>query len=225
MDVPAEMNSGGFRNGRYRFVYEKDKSQLYDLLADPLQKIDLSVENGELVNQFTTEYKTWFTSATAGLIYNRPVVVSQLGAVLPAYEATLSSGIKFKEGHGWAHDWIEKWNSTSDSIYWEIECKVPGRYRVELEYLCKKENIGSRVVCSIGSESKEAIIKTAFYPAQIPSPDRVPRKEAYEMGGWKRLDIGIYHLAEGRQRIKLRALKIVNENLAEINLIRLVPAK
>ena len=110
-------------------------------------------------------------------------------------------------------------------MYWEIDCKNPGDYVVEIEYLCKKKDVGSHIICSIGSEHKEVVIRDAFYSKQIPSPDRVPRKEAYEMSGWKRLNIGTYHIAGGKQVIKLRASKIQNDNVAEINLLRLTPIK
>lgn len=225
MEVPTQMYPGGFRNGQYRFVYEKDKPQLYDLLLDPGEKTDLSLVETGLLNQFLNDYKSWFTSAVTGLRYNRPVILSQQGVELPVYEATLSSGIKFKEGHGWAHDWVEKWDTTSDSLYWEIDCKDPGTYTLEIEYLCKKEDVGSRIVCSIGVKSKEAVIDKAFYSEQIPSPDRVHRKEAYEMKNWKRLKFGTFHISAGKQLVKLRALKIPNENVAEIKLVRLMPAE
>lgn len=225
MEVPTEMYAGGFRNRNYRFVYEKNKPQLYDLLLDPGEKTDLALTRSELLDQYLNDYKTWFNSAATGLNYDRPIVLSRRGVTLPTYEAKLSSGIKFKEGHGWAHDWVEKWNTTSDSLYWEIDCKDPGTYTLEIEYLCAKADVGSRIICSIGKESKEVIIDKAFYSAQIPSPDRVPRKEAYEMKTWKRLKVGVYHISKGKQSVKLSALKIPNKNVAEINLIRLTPAE
>jgi len=225
MVIPAGLNSGGFRYNQYRFVYDKDKPQLYDLLLDPEEKTDLSRVKRDITTQFLNDYIAWFANAAAGLQYTKPVVLSLSGVELPAFEATLSSGIKFKEGHGWSHDWIEKWNSINDSLYWEIDCKNPGNYVVEIEYLCKKTDVGSDIICSIGGEDKKVVIRKAFYSKQIQSPDRVPRKEAYEMSGWKRLKIGTYYIAEGKQMIKLKTSKIKNGNVAEINLLRLTPAK
>ncbi|MEO5581159.1 MAG: arylsulfatase [Saprospiraceae bacterium] len=225
MEVPAQINSGGFRCDQYRFVFDKDKPQLYDLLQDPEEKIDLSLVKKDVTAQYLNDYKVWFAEATKGLQYNKPVVLSQLGVVLPTYEATLSSGIKFKEGHGWSHDWVEKWNSINDSLYWEIDCHNPGNYAVEIEYLCKKKNLGSHILCSIGRENKEVVIQNAFYSKQIPSPDRIPRKEAYELSRWYRLRIGTYLIEKGKQIIKLKASKIPNDNVAEINSIRLISTK
>ncbi|MEP6735822.1 MAG: arylsulfatase [Chryseolinea sp.] len=225
MEVPAQLNSGGFRHNQYRFVYEKDKLQLYDLSQDPEEKSDQASVKNDITSQYLNDYKAWFSDAIAHVQYNKPIVLSPVGAELPVTDATLSSGIKFKEGHGWSHDWVEKWNSMKDSLYWEIDCKNPGNYEVEIEYLCKKKDVGSHIICSIGGERKEVVIEKAFYSKQIPSPDRIPRKEAYEMSEWKRLRIGVYHIGEGKQIVKLRASKIQNGNVAEVKLLRLMLAK
>jgi len=63
-------------------------------------------------------------------------------------------------------------------MYWEIDCKNPGNYVVEIEYMCKKMDVGSNIICSIGDEDKALVIEKAYYSKQIKSPDRVPRKEA-----------------------------------------------
>jgi len=38
MEIPVGLNSGGFRYNQYRFAYESDKPQLYDLTQDPEEK-------------------------------------------------------------------------------------------------------------------------------------------------------------------------------------------
>ncbi len=221
MEIPVTLNSGGFRNDRYRFAFEKDTPQLYDLSNDPGEKNDISKQEGELYSRYLNDYKQWFARATANLKLVRPAVLSPKGLELPVYEAELSAGIKYKEGHGWAHDWVEKWNSTADSMCWEIDCQKQGNYTVEMEYLCKQPEVGSIIECSIGNEKKIANIFPAFYSKQIPGPDRVPRKEAYEMRAWKRLKIGTFVIHEGKNIVKLKALKITNNNVAQVNQLRL----
>lgn len=104
-----------------------------------------------------------------------------------------------------------------DSMYWEIDCRKAGNYIVEMEYLCKKEDAGSKIICSIGNENLTATIQQPFYSGQIPSPDRVPRKEAYGMKEWKILQIGSFHISWGKHIVKLKALKTEHENVAEVN--------
>lgn len=225
MDVPVKPGGGSFRNNRYRFVYANEKPQLYDLVNDPGEQTDLSEKNPDLTARYLHLYQQWFAHNTEGINYSRPVILSERGVELPAYEAIISPGIKFKEGHGWAHDWVEKWNSVTDSIYWEIDCIQPGNYRVEMAYLCTKENVGSKILCSIGAEQKTVTITEPFYPGMVPSPDRVTRKEAYEVKEWKYLTIGNFAVPPGQHVVKLTAMDIRNKNVAELNGLRLTYIK
>jgi arylsulfatase A-like enzyme len=222
MTLPVTLNAGGFRNDQYRFVFEKDRPQLYDLTRDSSQLNDLSLQKPQQSKQFLEQYKQWFTAVTAELISDRSTILSPAGVELPVYEATLTGGIKFKEGHAWAHDWVEKWNSPQDSMYWEINCIKGGQYRIELDYLCKPGDEGSRIECSVGNIKKEAVVEYAFYSTQIPSPDRVPRKEAYEMSEWKKLPIDTFTIPKGKHVISIKAIHVAKANVAEIKCLRVL---
>jgi len=225
MDLPITPNSGGFRNKQYRFVFEKGKPQLYDLLQDPGEGKDVSQDKSEQTKRFLQEYQQWFAQSIEGVHYERPIVLTTKGVELPVYEAHVSAGMTFKEGHGWAHDWVDKWNGTKDSLFWEIDCHKAGSYSIEMDYLCKTSDIGSTIECSIGKEKREVTITQASFSRQVPSPDRVPRKEAYEMDGWKSLRIGTFAISEGKHSVRMRALKIEHRNVAEIRGLRLRFAK
>jgi arylsulfatase A-like enzyme len=216
MSVPADINGGGFRNNRFRFVFENNKSHLYDLKNDPSEQNDLSSNYPELTANYFNTYKKWFESSCMGIHYNKSILLSNKGVDLPTFEGNLSEGLKFKEGHGWANDWVAKWNSTNDSIYWVLDCVLPGNYLIEMKYLCKKENIGSKISCTVGNESRIAQIKEAFYSAPIPSPDRVPRKEVYDMKAWKYMKIGKFKIESGKQILKLKAIEIEKNQVAEL---------
>ncbi len=221
MQLPVAPNPGGFRTDQYRFVFEKGEPELYDLQQDPGEKMNLAPQKPDLTSRYLQEYQDWFASSVAGLKLDRLLVLSAVGVELPAYEASMTEGIKFKEGHGWAHDWVEKWNSRSDSIYWLIDCQQPGKYLVEMDYLCKKSNVGSTIICSVGTTKKEVVIRESAESVQIPSPDRVLRKEAYEMSEWKRLKIGTFFIPKGRNTVRLKALKLAGQNVAELKGLRL----
>lgn len=220
MEIPLSLNSGGFRNTSYRFVFEKDQSQLYDLRKDPAEKDNLSVSEPDLTNDFLNTYRRWVSHSTVRLSYERPAILSRRGVELPAYEAALSAGIRFKEGHGWAHDWVETWNSTADSLYWTVDCRDPGRYAVEVEYLCKASDAGSLVRLSAGGDRKTVTVSKAFATARIASPDRVPRKEAYEMEKWGVLKVDTFDIPAGETVVSMKAEKVKNVNVAEIKCLR-----
>jgi arylsulfatase A-like enzyme len=219
MESPVTSNSGGFRNNQYRFVFEKNRSQLYDLIQDPGEKKDLSQRLSEQTGKYLADYTKWFSETTSNLIPERSITLSDKGAVLPVTDAVLSAGIKFKEGHGWAHDWVEKWDSTQDSIWWTIDCKKSGKYIVDMDYLCKQPDAGSNIECRIGSIKEESIIP-AFYSSQLLSPDRVPRKEAYEMSTWGSLRLGTFIVSEGKHIVRLKASTLANQNVAEVMALR-----
>ena len=221
MTLPVTPNAGGFRNDQYRFVFERDRPQLYDLKKDSSEVQDLSLQMPEKTKQFLNQYTQWFATVTADLSLDRTTILSPAGVELPVTEANLTSGVKFKEGHGWAHDWIATWNTTQDSIYWEVDCIKSGKYEIELDYLCKPGDTGSRIECSIGTDKKGVVVRSAFYSKQIPSPDRVHRKEAYEMSEWKKLPLGTFTIPEGKHLIKIKALHVAKENVAEIKCLRL----
>lgn len=221
MEVPATLNAGGFRSSQYRFVYEQGRPQFYDLRQDPAEEHDLAAEQPALTSAFAQDYQRWFAQATRHLAYDRPIVLAEPGVTLPVYEATLSAGIKLKEGHSWAHDWAERWPTTSDSLVWNLDCQRPGRYRVSLEYLCEKANTGSVVACSLGKETQKTTIRQAFSSVQLPSPDRVLRKEAYEMAAWGQLPLGTFRVPAGPTLIRLRAARVVGTNVAQVNGLRI----
>ena len=221
MEVPATPNAGGFRSNQYRFVYEQNAPQLYDIGRDPAEKHDLAAQNPALTQQFVREYQAWFAQAISGISYERPIVLSKKGVDLPVYEASVSAGIKLKEGHGWAHDWAEQWPSTRDSLTWNIDCQTPGTYTVALDYQCAKKDVGAVLSCRVGPVERSVTVSQPFQAAQLPSPDRVPRKEAYEMAAWGQLAVGTFRVPAGKTTIRLKALKITGATAAEIKGLRL----
>lgn len=217
MEIPASLNAGGFRDNQYRYAYEHNQSQLYRLNGDSSEKNDLVTKDIGLTHQYELAYKEWFAKATADLTYYKPIILSTQGLELPSYEAILSSGLKYKEGHGWAHDWITEWPSTKDSLFWEIDCKKAGNYHLDIEYLCAKNNIGSTLMISIGNQKMQVKIEKESSSTVIYSPDRVKRKEAYEIENWGKLTFGDRYIPEGKQRISIKATSMPGKNVMEFN--------
>ncbi|CAN5540734.1 hypothetical protein BH23BAC1_BH23BAC1_37630 [soil metagenome] len=67
-----------------------------------------------------------------------------------------------------------------------------------------------------GISSITGEIKKPFDPPLIESPDRIPRKEAYEKE-WAEATLGNIKLHEGRQTLTLKAIEIPKGEVAEIN--------
>ncbi|WP_245897232.1 sulfatase-like hydrolase/transferase [Hymenobacter nivis] len=75
--------------------------------------------------------------------------------------------------------------------------------------------------CRVGQVEHSVTISQPFQAAQLPSPDRVPRKEAYEMADWGHLVIDTFRVPAGKTSIRLKALKIAGSSAAEIDGLRL----
>lgn len=222
MQVPINRNLGGFRDKQYRFALEADKPELYNLRTDPFEKQNLAGENEQLTEKYLNKYEVWFESQIKNLSYFGPIVLTQRGAELFTYEADISSGLKFKEGHGWAHDWISSWRNNKDSIQWNIDCQTSGEYRVNLTYLCKKDQIGSMVKITIGDRNLTKRIDKPFESAVVFSPDRVPRKEVYDMEEWGNLEAGTIYIPKGKMKVSIKVPLIKERNAMELYSIKLI---
>jgi len=129
--------------------------------------------------------------------------------VLPGHEAFLNppdrKGISYHGRSGWANDYITNWTSTQAFPFWEIDIVKQGTYEITLMYVCAQENIGAKVGLEIGTAKIEGVVRIPHDPADIPSPDRVERKEVFEKV-WAPLRLGTVKLDKGRSRLVVRAL-------------------
>ena len=139
----------------------------------------------------------------------------QTQAVLPAHESYFSGSISFKEGHGWAHDWLVNWTSPNDQIHWDVEVEAPVTYQVYLSYTVPESDAGAIVQLEAGDNILIDTLSTAFDPAYIPSPDRIQRIEVYEKE-WAKTYLGDISLQSGSQTLSLSAQQISGNQVAEV---------
>jgi arylsulfatase A-like enzyme len=204
--TPVLTTPASMRSQQYRLVMEKGQVELYDLAQDPSEKENIAAQNQAVVQKLRAEYDQWFKEATQHLRYERTTILSEKGVELPTYEANMTEGITFKEGHGWVHDWAVHWSSSKDSLYWDIDCKKSGKYAFSIHYLTKQKNTAWQL--SINNKKYPFNIEQAFEAAQLPSPDRIPRKEVYEMADWGKHIIGSFKLKKGKNRLVLKAIQL-----------------
>jgi arylsulfatase A len=216
-------NPGAIRNDRYRFVL-KEKPELYDMLNDPGQQKDISPEMPEQTARFQMQYITWFQDAGKNFEPVKPINVNSDFTELPTYEAQFSGNLTYKEGHGWAHDWLTNWLSTEDEMSWLIKADRDTELMAYLKYTVSEHQKGSTIELSVKNDTINAIISEAFDPEIRNSPDRVKRKEAYEKE-WAEVCLGRIVIPAGTQSIKLRASVIANTEVAEAKSIILKSLK
>jgi arylsulfatase A-like enzyme len=200
--TPVQPTPSSVHFNQYTLVMDKKQIELFDIDKDPSQKENIADKNPQVVQKMQSDYDNWFTSATKDLNYERITILSKKSVELPTYEATLTDGVKFKEGHGWVHDWVAQFESSKDSLYWILDCPQNTKCSFSIEYLSKNPN--TKWTLGIQNKNYPFIIQKTFESKQIPSPDRIPRKEVYEMENWGSQKIGFFDLKKGENKIVLK---------------------
>jgi arylsulfatase A len=202
-----ESGPGSVRSSRYRLVVQGKQVELYDMVDDPGQTRNVSGAHPEVAERLLGAYQDWFRDVTARPLERFPVPVGYDAwktVELPAPEAWLHGGVKYKGGAGYANDWITNWRGVEDAVAWELDVVAAGKFEVTLRYTCPEGKTGTRFRLSAGGTTLEGKVDRAHDPAPLPSPDRVPRGEVYEKV-WGELRVGPLELPKGRTRLELRA--------------------
>lgn len=216
--LPAE--PGAVRTAQYRLVRQKKQYQLYDMLRDPSQLTDLAAEQPQQVQTLQAAYGRWFRDVSQTISLSRPVPVAGRRVLLQAPEAHFSGKVRYKQGNGWANDWLINWQSPADSIWWDVAVERPGVYQLSMQYTARDAALGTVLTLTTGNQTLQQTLQTSFDPPLKPSPDRIPRKEVYEKS-WAWLTLGKLELPAGNHRILLRAGSVPNGQVAEVKALLL----
>ena len=187
-----EYMGGAVRTGDYRLVYRDNDTMLFNLKNDPFEEYNLKNEMPDLRDSLLDTYLNWirktmnempsFTSIPVG-------VEGQKIISMPAHEAIKSPNILWKEGHGWANDWLWNFQDKTDSVFWEIAPESPGFYDLILEFTATEKSEKIELKVQTNSKRINKPLSKFFVPTIITSPDRFPRKEQYEQT-WGQFDLG-----------------------------------
>lgn len=218
-------NRGTARTQQYRLVDERNRIELFDMIADPGEKNDIAAEKPEITEKLKAEYDEWYKDATRDGFDPIPIPIGyeQMKEVaMPGHEAFLEppnrEGISYLGRAGWANDWITNWTDTEAYPSWEVEVVRNGAYEISLMYVCKEENVGAKVRVEVGGQSVEGVVEKAHDPEPIPSPDRIPRGEVYEKV-WASLKLGTVNLSKGRTQLRVRALTKPGETVMDLKAV------
>lgn len=202
------------------------KAMLFDMTADPAQKKDVAADHADLAAKLKAAYESWWADVQKGLKGMPPPLpvgcAARPAVTLLAPECKRTGSVRFKQGRGWANDWITNWTDTQSSVSWSLDVVGAGRYDVTLLYTCPAGDVGSKVRVEAGGASVEAVVAKAHDPEPIPSPDRVPRKEVHEKV-WAPLAVGTLDLPKGQTTLRVRALTKPGGQVFDLKAVRLTP--
>ncbi len=216
---------GSVRTQRWRAVNNGRTWELYDMIADPQQKNEVSDEHPQVLQKLQKAYEEWYKEVTNNGFDPIPIPIGypqQKEVTLPGHEAFLhpeaGEGISYVGRAGWANDWITNWTDTDAYPYWEIEVVNEGLYDITLMYTCPKKDAGAEIGVEINDKRIEGKVDKAHNPDPIPSPDRVPRKEVYEKV-WAPLNLGKIHLSTGKTKLYVKALSKPGETVMDLKAV------
>jgi arylsulfatase A len=221
---PSSMFPGAIRTQRFNLV---NGTELYNVVDDPGERTDVSAKFSEEAKRLRATYEKWFQDVLPPGGFKRlplPIGYAEENpGSLPAPEGYLSAGLEYFGQHGYAWDWVTKWTSPEQSVYWNVDVHRAGEYEVALEYLCPAGSTGAEVEVSAGEVSVRGKIHDATPMEPIVMRDVVPRTEVPKMH-WRTLKLGKLQLPAGATRITVRPISKPGPVVMDLNRVLLTRA-
>ena len=212
------------RSQRHRLDFQ---GKLFDMLKDPGQRIDVSKKQPEVYKELLAAQKEFDRTVVAELPDGkdeRPFVIGHPElrfTQLPARDAIATGDIK-RSGNAPNCSFYMNWVNTEDTIYWDADVQVEGDYRAEVYYTCAEEDLGTVLELSCGNSAITREVSVANDPPWLGANfDRSLRRGESYVKDYKPMDLGVIHLAKGRNKLTLSALKISGNQAIEMRLIML----
>lgn len=195
---------------------------LFDMVADPAQRKDLSGEMPELHQELQERIAAWRREVLPKEPPDRPVPAGYPEfplTVLNAQDGIASGDIRWSSRHPNA-SFFENWHDVDDTMAWDIEVQTAGAYDVEVLYTCPPEDVGAGLEVAFKGATQKAVIENAFDPPLKDQRDRVERAESYEKD-FRPLPMGHMRLDKGRGKFVLRALSKPGTEVCDVRAVRL----
>jgi arylsulfatase A-like enzyme len=201
---PLKPYPGCARSQRYKLV---NGSELYDLEADPGEKVNVASREPDVVKRLQGEYDKWFESTLVGFTPGAPPVPvgysQENPAVLQAPQAALEGGVRFYQKFGYAHDFVTGWKE-GDAITWSVDVSRAGHYRAEVQYRGPESTVGTRMDLEGGGASWSGKVTKAVSMEEIQLPHRAHNGNEAPVVHWERLNLGEQRIGRGTGTMRLR---------------------
>ncbi len=220
---PLSRCAGSVRNDNFRLVVSQKDTLLFDMKNDPSQKLDISERQPKIRKELLAAYVNWEKEMVEGYQVQTTIKAGfpeEKRITLPVQDAILSGKVKFSSVHpNQSH--TENWVQNFDSVYWKLNMKQAGKYKVELQFGCPESDTGSKFLFHSGAGSIQFSIDKAFESEILPNRDYVPRTESVERT-WDWMPIGTISLNSGDEKLTLKLIEKKSSDAGLIKAIRLV---
>jgi len=213
------------RSQRYRLDYE---NKLFDIINDPGQNTNISQQNPDITDKLKVAKNKWIKDVLSELHEKdtRPFPIGHPDyqfTQLPARDG-IPSGNIIRSARAPNCSYFTNWNNSGfieDKITWDVEVLSEGDYEVIIYYTCSRENVGSTIELSFGSNKLTGKVSKAHNPPlHGMENDRVKRGESY-VKDWKPLNLGRIHLYKEKGQLILKALDIPGSQVMDFRLMML----
>ena len=224
----TQMTPGSVRTQQYRLVNRDKKYELYDMIADPGQKVDIADRRPVVTQRLASAYEAWYRDVISRGVDAPPLPVGHEATdvvALQAEDAKLHGGLKFRRHAGWAHDSILNWESNDDSAVWHLDVLQSGRYEITLMYGCMLQGVGTKVRIRSGDQQAEATIQHAHDP--LPEHKKAKDRSAVWTSGpvpvmsWFPLKFTQIKLKKGPAQLVVRAADLPHQASFELKEARI----
>ncbi|HBE67209.1 MAG TPA: hypothetical protein DDW52_03575 [Planctomycetaceae bacterium] len=210
------------RNQHFRLDHQ---GKLYDMLADPGQTRDVSLQRPALAQELRGAADAFRRDVLSELKREpRPFTVGHRDfplTQLPARDAIASGGIE-RSAKAPNCSYFKNWTSAQDEISWDVDVLHPGRFQVQMFHSASPSSVGANVSLSLGDSATSAVIQAAHTPPAVgPEHDRVKRITQSPMKEFAPLDLGVIELPAGRNKLLLKATPSADEMQLEMRLLML----
>ncbi len=213
------------RTQRYRLGHT---GQLFDMVADPGQRKDISKDQPKVAAQLRGEVEQWKKTVLTELGEDsRPFVIAHPDSEwtqIPARDGTAHGGIK-RSNKFPNCSYFYNWTSLDDKITWPVQVGASGKYEVTMHYALPKGDEGTAVQISYdmgyyASATTVKLNKAHDVPVRGQENDRVKRMESY-VKDFKPISMGMLNLKQGKGILTLKALEIPGKTALEFRLLML----
>lgn len=201
-----------------------DTGKLYDLMADPGQKRDITAEHPKVAAKLKQTVADWRKEVLKDYRKERPFTVGFREfpmTQLPARDGVPNGSVR-RSANAPNCSYFTNWTNRDDRITWDVEVATPGRYAVEVHYTCARQNVGSTIELSLGDAKLAGKVTVAHDPpARGAEHDRVSRAGESYVKDFKPLALGEVNFPRGRGLLTLRATEIPGKQVAEVRMLTL----
>lgn len=201
-----------------------ERGALFDIRKDRGQRDNVAKDYPEVARKLRAAVATHRAEAAEHFAANadRPFTVGYAeSTTLPARDG-VSHGTIQRSAKAPNNSFFTNWTRDDDSITWDIEVGMAGKYQVTVYYTCARSNVGATVRLASSKSSTETTVTEVFDPPIWDKSKERVAESHYFVKDFRPLELGVLTLKEGRDTLTLTSPKIIGGRSIDVYSVVLV---